>query len=143
MLKAALPANEIKADVASADGTGGGVGAQPAKPGDSNLGPNGTATPAGSNPDSGTANGSRRCGSRRLFTIRLKEPRRGQGKLRSARVTVDGKRIKVRRRNGRLTARVDLRRKNAKTVKVRIVARTSRGRTVRSTRTYLTCRKKR
>ena len=51
--------------------------------------------------------GSRRCLSRRNFTIRLRHPR-GQ-RLRSATVRVNGKRVRVVRRHGRLRARVDLR----------------------------------
>jgi ABC-2 type transport system ATP-binding protein len=81
----------------------------------------------------------RRCTSRRRFRIHLKEPRHGRGKLVSARVTVDGKRVKVKRRRGRLTAMVDLRGKSKKLVKVRVVARTSKGKRIRETRAYRTC----
>lgn len=79
----------------------------------------------------------RRCTSRRRFTIRLREPRRGR--LVSARVTLGGRRLRVTRRAGRLTARVDLRSRPAGRVRVRIVARTSTGRRLRSTRTYRLC----
>ncbi len=81
--------------------------------------------------------GSRTCLSRRRFEIRLHAPKRSR--LRSARVFVAGKPVKVRREAGRLRATVDLRGQARKTVTVRVVARTTRGRTVRETRTYRTC----
>ena len=81
--------------------------------------------------------GSRRCLSRRAFTIRLREPR--GDRLRNARVYVAGKRVKVRRSKGRLRARVNLRGKRKGTVKVRIVGRTRSGRAIRETRRYRTC----
>ncbi|HEX8105613.1 MAG TPA: glycoside hydrolase family 3 C-terminal domain-containing protein [Solirubrobacteraceae bacterium] len=81
----------------------------------------------------------RRCLSRRSFRIRLREPRGGRERLRSARVTVDGRRVRVRRRGGRLVARVDLRGKPRKRVVVRVVARTTQGRRLRETRRYRTC----
>ena len=80
---------------------------------------------------------AKRCGGRRYFTIRLKQPR--GDRLRSARVTVDGKRVRVRRGATRLTARIDLRRKEKKTVVVRVVGRTRSGKVVRDTRRYRTC----
>ena len=132
VLRASLPGRSFDADTAGADGTGGGVNARAAKPGDSNLGPNGTATPAG------TAADGRKCTSRRAFTIRLGKAK-GKGKLRSARVTVAGKRVKTRRRNGRLTARVNLRGKVPAKFTVTIVGKTRSGKTVRSKRTYRTC----
>jgi len=78
----------------------------------------------------------RRCTSRRVFTIRL---RRG---ARRARVTVGGRRVRVRRwggRRGRLVARVDLRGRRSGTVVVRIRTVLRGGRVVRSTRRYRTC----
>lgn len=69
--------------------------------------------------------------------MRLRAPRRA--KLRSARVYVDGKRVKLFRRRGRLRAIVDLRGKPPGRFAVRIVARTKRGRVVRSKRVYRTC----
>jgi ABC-2 type transport system ATP-binding protein len=82
----------------------------------------------------GTAlTGPRACVSRRRFEIRLR------GKLRSARVYVAGKPVKTFRRGGRLRAVVDLRGKARSTVKVRVVAKTTRGKTLRETRTYRTC----
>jgi ABC-2 type transport system ATP-binding protein len=80
---------------------------------------------------------ARRCISRRKFTIRLREPQRGR--LRSARVFVDGKRVKVRRRGGRLRATIDLRGRSPQRVRVRVVARTTTGRVLREKRTYRTC----
>jgi ABC-2 type transport system ATP-binding protein len=85
---------------------------------------------------------SRRCLSRRRFEIRVKRGR-GKARLRSARVFVGGKRVKVRRRAGRLRAIVDLRGRRKQRVKVRIVARTRSGKTRRDTRVYRTCTPKR
>lgn len=86
----------------------------------------------------GQGAGGRTCLSRRRFTIHLKEPRRGR--LRSARVTIEGKgRAKVRRRGGRLLATIDLRGRRKQRVKVRIVSRTTTGRVLRETRVYRTC----
>ncbi len=68
-----------------------------------------------------------RCVSRRVFDLRVR--------LRTARVTVDGKRVTVRR--GR--ARIDLRGKPRRTVTVRIAGRTAAGRAVSETRRYRTC----
>jgi ABC-2 type transport system ATP-binding protein len=76
---------------------------------------------------------SRRCSSRRRFTIHLRK------RLRSARVRVDGKRVKVRRRHGRLTAVIDLRGKRKKPVRVTVRAITRRGTVVHDTRRYRTC----
>jgi hypothetical protein len=81
---------------------------------------------------------SQTCKPRRHFTLRLRAP--GRGKLRSARVYVDGRRITVRGRHGRLRAVVTLRGKGRHTV--RIVARTKRGRVVRSKRVYRVCVKR-
>jgi ABC-2 type transport system ATP-binding protein len=81
----------------------------------------------------GGAPSARRCVSHRRFEIRL--PRH----VRSARVTVAGKRVKTFRRAGRLRATVDLRGRTRSKVKVRAVARTVGGRTLRDTRTYRIC----
>ena len=88
---------------------------------------NGTAAAAGA---------ARTCGSRRNFVIRLP---RG---LRSARVTVGGKRARV-LRGRRLRARVDLRGTRRSTVLVRVTGRTRSGRRVTQTRRYRTCVKRR
>jgi hypothetical protein len=82
---------------------------------------------------------TRRCASRRRFTIRLRAPR-GQ-RLRSARVQVNGRRVRV-LRGRRLRARIDLRGLRG-TVRVRIVARTRSGRRIVNERRYRTCVAKR
>ena len=84
----------------------------------------------------------RRCLSRRRFEIRVKRGR-GKARLRSAKVWVAGKRVKVRRRSGRLRAVVDLRGRRKQRVTVRIVARTRAGKTLRDKRVYKTCASKR
>lgn len=78
---------------------------------------------------------ARTCLSRRNFTIRLRPK-----SLRSAVVRVAGKRVNVRRRGGRLTATVDLRKLKQATFKVTVVSKDRRGRTHRETRSYRTCR---
>jgi len=82
------------------------------------------------------------CVSRRNFSIRLRRVPRRRGRVVRALVFVDGKRVRV-VRGRRLRARVDLRGLPKGTFRVRIVQRTSRGRTVRSSRTYRTCVPKR
>ena len=74
----------------------------------------------------------RSCASRRSFTIRL---RRG---LRSAKVTVNGRRVKV-RRGLRLRATVNLRGLPKGAFRVVVTGRTAKGRVLRSARTYRTC----
>jgi len=106
----------------------------------------GGGNPPAAAPPTGTpAPASRTCRSRRSFTIRLREPRRKKrlGKLKSARVTVNGKRVKVRRRNGRLTARVNLKGIKKTRVVVKVVSRTTKGRKFRDDRDFLTCTPKR
>jgi ABC-2 type transport system ATP-binding protein len=93
------------------------VGAQPAEP---------VVLPA-----------SRSCTSRRSFLIHLRRP--GANRLRSAKVWVDGKRVKVRRKQGRLAAVVNLRGKPKQVVTVKVRAKTRSGRTVTETRRYRTC----
>ncbi|HEX8120113.1 MAG TPA: hypothetical protein VF549_02500 [Solirubrobacteraceae bacterium] len=83
----------------------------------------------------------RACLSRRKFTIRLREP--AGVKIKSARVTVAGKRITARRRNGRMTAIVDLRGLKLGRYAVKIVAVTVSGRTLTGVRRYRTCGTKR
>ncbi|HEV2814149.1 MAG TPA: sialidase family protein [Solirubrobacteraceae bacterium] len=78
----------------------------------------------------------RRCRSRRNFSIRLREPKRGR--LVSARVYVNGKRVKV-VKGKRLRARVNLRGLPKGRYTVRVVAITSTGRRVSETRRYRTC----
>jgi hypothetical protein len=79
---------------------------------------------------------AKRCVSRRSFRIRVRAPR-GQ-RLRSARVSVAGRRTRV-LRGKRLRAVVDLRGLPAGRVVVRIRAVTTRGRRITATRTYRTC----
>jgi plastocyanin len=117
----------------------------------------GTAPPAstgGGGPAAGedvTVNGpvaplaKPKCASRRKFQIRLRHP---DGiRFRSARVSVNGKPVKVVKRTirGRLryTALVDLRGLPRGTYATRIAAVTASGRAVRGTRTYRTCARKR
>jgi hypothetical protein len=83
----------------------------------------------------------RRCGSRRNFTIRLREPR-GDA-LKSAKVRLNRKNIPVRRVNDRLTARINLTGLPKGRYTVRITAQTYLGRTIKGARTYRTCAKKR
>lgn len=100
--------------------------------------------PAGSTRPSGTcATGddlglpaTRRCASRRSFRIRLRQTR--SDPLRSARVYVNGRRVRV-LRGRRLRARVNLRGLPRGVVRVTIRGRTRSGRTVTSTRRYRTC----
>src|SRR3954470_2292524 len=79
---------------------------------------------------------SRTCRSRRDFSIRLRRPR--HGRIRSAQVYVDGKRVKV-LRGRRLRSRVDLRGLPRSRYTVRVVVRTTRGQRIVSTRRYRTC----
>jgi hypothetical protein len=119
-----------------------------AQTGATGSGPDGTtpfAAPPGSPPaqeagagghrraaPSATLPSAHRCASRRSFRIRL---RRG---IRSATVTVNGKRAKV-LSGKRLRAPVDLRGLPKGTFRVTVTARTTRGRVLRSARTYHTC----
>jgi len=81
------------------------------------------------------APGARRtCASRRRFVIRLRGPR-GE-RLRSARVTIAGKRVRVLRG---MRARIDLRGRRRGRVTVRIRGVTRSGRRVTATRRYRTC----
>jgi hypothetical protein len=82
---------------------------------------------------------ARGCLSRRLFTIHPQAPSGEQ--LRSARVYVGAKRVPVHGLPGsRLYARIDLRGKPHKTVRVRIIATTTSGKQITETRRYRTCR---
>jgi hypothetical protein len=85
------------------------------------------------------APGARRpaCRSRRDFMIRLREPKRGR--LRAARVYVNGKRVRVIRGGKRLRARINLKGLPAGRVTVRVVAVTTTGRRVVEKRRYRTC----
>ena len=80
---------------------------------------------------------ARTCNSRRTIVIKL--PR----KLRSARVTVRGKRQKILRGGKRLRARIDLRRLPPGRFTVKITGRTRAGRVVHLRRAFRTCAKRR
>ena len=60
--------------------------------------------------------------------------------MRRATVRYLGKRAAVRRTGGRLTARIDLRGRPARTVTVKVQGRTRSGRTLKQTRRFKTCR---
>ena len=77
------------------------------------------------------------CQSRRSFRIRLRVPVGVQ--VRSAEVEADGRRVRVVRRNGRLTSVIDLRGQPGGVQRVRIALVTTRGVRLVGTRTYRTC----
>lgn len=79
----------------------------------------------------------RKCASRRSFRIRLARAPRGD-RIRSAVVTVNGKRVKT-LRGKRLRATVVLRGLPKGTARVVVTLRTVKGKTLRSARTYRTC----
>jgi pimeloyl-ACP methyl ester carboxylesterase len=80
-----------------------------------------------------SAPGSKPCSSRRRFTIHLDR------RLRRAHVRVAGKRVAVRRRQGRFVAVVDLRGRPRGVVEVQIRGVTQRGRKVSQARRYRVC----
>jgi hypothetical protein len=82
----------------------------------------------------------RKCVSRRNFRIRLREPR--GDRLKSAKVYVNGKRVKV-VRGKRLRSRVDLRGLPKGRITVKIEGVTRKGKRVRELRRYRTCATKR
>ena len=79
---------------------------------------------------------ARRC-SARAETVALRL--RGGERIRSVRMTLDGRRSKRFRRAGRRSVRVSLRRLDRGQHRVVLRARTSRGRAVTATRTYRVC----
>ncbi|HEX2086278.1 MAG TPA: hypothetical protein VHF89_11390 [Solirubrobacteraceae bacterium] len=81
--------------------------------------------------------GTRRCQSRRRFTIRLREP--AGVDVASATITVAGKRSRARFVSGRWRAVVDLRGLPKGRFRVRIDVTTSTGRRLTGTRAYRTC----
>jgi hypothetical protein len=93
-----------------------------------------------SEPAGGGGAGGRRCTSRRTVTVRL----RGLAgvRVRSLRATA-GKRVVSARRTGRTTVAVTLRGLVPARYRVTVVARTARGRTVRASRVFRTCARKR
>jgi hypothetical protein len=88
---------------------------------------------------------NRRCVSRRKFRIRIRQP--GGIKIQTALVFVNGRKVRVLTRKvfqrKRKVAGVDLRGLPRGVFKVRIVVLTTEGTTLRGTRTYRTCTKKR
>jgi hypothetical protein len=80
---------------------------------------------------------TRSCSSGRNFRIRLVPPARGD-RIRSATVTLDGRRVRV-LRGRRLHSAIDLRGLPRGTFRLTVTVRTARGRTLRSARTYRTC----
>jgi hypothetical protein len=88
---------------------------------------------------------NRKCVSRRKFRIRIRQ--RGGIKIQTALVFVNGRRVRVLTRKvfnrKRKVAGVNLRGLPKGVFKVRIVVLTSAGTTLRGTRTYRTCTKKR
>ena len=87
---------------------------------------------------------NKKCVSRRKFRIHIRQP--GGIKIQTALVFVNGKRTKVFNakffKKLRKTATVDLRGLPKGTFKVRIVVLTTEGKTLKGTRKYRTCRKK-
>jgi len=81
-----------------------------------------------------------RCGGSERVTVRVRKPRRGD-RLKSVRATVDGRRVKVAQKRALRRRLVDLTlaRVPDGTYKVKVLARTRRGRTIRVTRTFRTC----
>jgi len=86
----------------------------------------------------GLPRSGRRCLSRRRFVIRIRAPAPGL-RVASARVVLNGHRLRVRRRRGRLVAVVDLRRYRRGTFRVTVTVRTRGGRRFRAHRTYHLC----
>ncbi|MCW3017660.1 MAG: putative lipase [Solirubrobacterales bacterium] len=81
-----------------------------------------------------------RCGSARRFVVRV-DGGRGPRLRRVTRVTLDGRVLKVTRREGRLTAIVDLRRRTRGVSVLRITGKDAGGRTVTRVRRYQACRR--
>ncbi|WP_354700697.1 hypothetical protein DSM112329_00983 [Paraconexibacter sp. AEG42_29] len=80
---------------------------------------------------------AKRCAANRVVTIRVRTPRRGR--IVSATATVAGKRVAVRRVDGRHVVRVTLTGRRSATVRVRITVRTSTGARYVDQRTYRPC----
>jgi hypothetical protein len=88
---------------------------------------------------------NRKCVSRRKFRIRIRQP--GGIKIQTALVFLNGRKVKVLTRKvfrrKRKVASINLRGLPRGTFKVRIVVLTAEGKTLRGTRKYRTCTKKR
>jgi hypothetical protein len=94
-------------------------------------------------PASLIAGGSRRCASRRHFTIHIKRRILRGDRVKRATVYVNGKRVKRVRIRGRRAIRIDLRGQPKGAFTVAVQARTTKGRRLRDVRRYHTCTKKR
>ena len=82
---------------------------------------------------------TRPCSAPRMLTIRLRHPGRGE-RRRSLAVSVNGRRVLVRRTRGALARKtVVLRNLPAGELRIGIRVRTTRGRTLKSARTYPAC----
>jgi hypothetical protein len=81
----------------------------------------------------------RTCGSFRTFSIRVRQYK-GE-RIVKVTITVNGKKVKVTKRNGRFTAKIDLRKLPKGRYTVKITAKLKGGRTVKGTRRYFTCTK--
>jgi hypothetical protein len=105
----------------------------------------GAATPALKPTDVIKLPSNKKCVSRRKFRIRIRQP--GGIKIQTALVFVNGKRVRVLSRKvlgrKRKVSTVNLRGLPRGTFKVRIVVLTTEGTTLRHTRKYRTCAKKR
>ena len=80
----------------------------------------------------------KKCSGRRLFTIHLVEHKHDKIK-KVVYIKQDGKKLKVTKKAGRWTARIDLRKKTRGKVKVSIKVITRRNKTRSGTRTYNPC----
>lgn len=78
------------------------------------------------------------CTSRRRFNVHARAPR-GSGKITRARITLNGKALKLRRSRGEYVARVDLRGQARGTYTLRITLKAKGGKTYTATRRYRTC----
>jgi hypothetical protein len=103
--------------------------------------PQGTPTIGEVAPDLPASTGKKSCRSKRKFTIHLRNPKGDP--LKSARVYLNGKQVKVRKHGKRFTAKINLRGKKKGRYTVRIVAKTVLGKTVKAKRHYKTCANKR
>ncbi|MEA2312311.1 MAG: hypothetical protein QOE28_2279 [Solirubrobacteraceae bacterium] len=83
--------------------------------------------------------GQQVCGSARFFTIKIRIKQALRKQVKSVRVTVNGKKVTVRHRNGRWTARVNLRQLRKGRYAAKITVTLKNGRKLTGTRRYRTC----
>ena len=100
-------------------------------------GPADGGSAGGGSPAAGQLAKPRGCISQRNFKIRIRQPHGSS--LESASVTLNGRPVSVQKKDGRLTAQIDMRGFSTGTYDVRIKARTKGGRTVTGIRRYRTC----